>query len=191
MIQHLRVCKHKNIGLVILATLPILSLEAVQVLADSPAAVLTFSKQYSAERSAPVVNDYVKYDVTILDKSNMPIENQILWVSFMSKDGITSVHTTFQIPRIAPNEEAVLHLGPFKMREAGEHLLFLGINSIGNSSLPNEVSLNYDSTEPIDRVQVSLPGESRGLGALALLAGSAAIIAIVTIIVIYRHKRRQ
>ncbi len=146
---------------------------------DSATADLTWSKQYVSSGTMPLVNEYVRYDVTITNNAGVPIENKVLWVSFVSAGSKTQVHTAFAIPALEAGSSTMLNLGPFKMREAGEHYLFIGINGDGIPTLPNEVTLNYEPSDPVDRFMVYEPtGMSVIPIAVSIAAGGAALSAL-------------
>jgi len=146
---------------------------------DSASVDLNWSKQHVSSGTMPLVNEYVRYDVTITNRASVPIENQVLWVSFVSAGGKTQVHTAFAVPTVEAGSSTTLNLGPFKMREAGEHYLFMGINSYGNLAFPNEVALNYQPSDPVDKFMVYKPTEMQAIPvAMSIAAGGAALGAL-------------
>jgi hypothetical protein len=155
---------------------------------SSPSAEIKFLKSYSGSETGPTINKYIQYDVSIKNTSNIPITNQSLWVSFTSEGGKTDVYTSFHVQNLLSGDSKLLHVGPFKMRESGQHSLYLGMNRDGNSSLQNDVSLNYEPNVPVDRFQVSetttvpwiIPGAF-----FSIIVG----VAILASFVYYRKKR--
>lgn len=146
---------------------------------DSATADLAWSKQYVSSGTMPLVNEYVRYYVTITNRAGLPIENQVLWVSFVSAGSKTQVYTTFAIPTLEAGSSTTLNLGPFKMREAGEHYLFMGIKGDGNPALPNEIMLNYERSDPVDKFMVYEPTESQVIPiAVSIAASGAAVTAL-------------
>ncbi|MGI0024119.1 MAG: hypothetical protein ACREA4_03110 [Nitrososphaera sp.] len=146
---------------------------------SSGAADLTWSKQYSSSGTIPLVNEYVRYDITITNSADTPIKNQALWVSFASGGGETRVHTALAVPTLEAGSSTAVHLGPFKMREAGEHHLFMGMNSDGDPTLPNEIMLNYEPTEPVDKFIVYEPTHTQIIPvAVSVVAGGAVLSAL-------------
>ncbi len=122
----------------------------------------------------PVAGDYVRYDITIENTGTLPIGGQKLWVEFSPEQGEGS-SAVFEMPAIAPGDSAQLHIGPFKMHSAGEHLLTLGVNSQGDPSLPDDVAL--DIAGPADSVTAYSPSVATALPAgMGLIAAGAGFI---------------
>jgi hypothetical protein len=168
-------------------------LTALQALesAATPVVELSFTKRYSSLGILPRVNDYVSYDFTIKNISSEPLQNQSLWVTFVSESNVTSVHTKFHLPLVQPNAQTLLHLGPFKMREAGQNSLYLGINRDGDSSLANDVSLNLNLEMPVDSVTVYDQAAINVVifGSLSVVSGIVVIIVIMVLLPLYRRKK--
>jgi hypothetical protein len=155
------------VTLLALAVLPALAQQDMQ-------AELSISHTVQSQNLLPVVGDYVRYDVTIENTGSLPIEGQKLWVRFATAQGEGS-DAVFQISYIAPGASAQLHLGPFKMHSAGEHLLTLGANSEGDPGLPNDVAL--DVSGPADSVTAYSPAVAATLPAsMGLIAAGAGFI---------------
>lgn len=183
-ILHRAACLYLNI---MASTLLMSSLFLDPALGSEAAASIKWSKDYSSQGIAPVVNDYVSYELNISNVSDMPIENQSLWVSFVSEGGKTSVQTKFRVDNIDSKEQLLLHLGPFKMRETGEYNLYLGMNRQGDSSLPNEIALNYGQVEPVDSFVVY---ESTTIQVVIPVAISL-VLAGVSALVFISHRKKK
>lgn len=179
----------KTIELAVLAFILLFG-SAAFAIQNIPSAEITLSKRYSGSEIVSVLNEYIQYDVSIKNTSNVPITNQSLWVSFSSSGGKTDVYTSFHVENLFSGDSRLLHLGPFKMRESGEHSLFLGMNRDGNSSLQNDVSLNYEPTVPVDRFHVSESTAFQWIipaGFLSIVGGAA----ILASLIYYRKKKRD
>jgi hypothetical protein len=153
------------LALLAVAVLPALAQQGMQ-------AELSISRTVQSQGLLPAVGDYVRYEVTIENTGSLPIEDQKLWVRFAPAQGEGS-SAVFQLPDIAPGTSAQLHLGPFKMHSAGEHLLALGANSEGDPSLPDGIVLNVSGqADPVTAysptVAATLPA---GMGLIAAGAG--------------------
>ena len=175
-----------------LISIPFLTLlGSLEADAIAPSVELSFEKHYSSTGILPRVNDYVSYDFTITNISNEPMENQSLWVTFVSENNVTSVHTRFYLPTIQPNEQALLHLGPFKMREAGQNNLYLGINREGDPSLANDLSLNVIPEMPVDSITVydQTAVNMVIFGSLSAVSGIIVIVFLIVLLSRYRHKK--
>jgi hypothetical protein len=61
----------------------------------------------------------------------------------MSHNNKTHSFASYSIPLLESDESVILHLGPFKILDGGEHRLLLGMNSEGSSSRENEMMLGY------------------------------------------------
>lgn len=168
-----------------------LLVNAVSAGASLPSANITLSRQYSSHGIEPMVNEYVSYDLSIQNTSDNPLENQSLWVAFVSKGGVTSVQTAYSVPRISPGETAILHLGPFKMRESGEHELHLGMNRLANPSLQNDVLLDHDPTVPADRFEVKEAVTAQGLILTALFSSLGAVTIFTSVAYFMNKKKKQ
>ncbi|HEX2015043.1 MAG TPA: hypothetical protein VLA68_07430 [Nitrososphaera sp.] len=168
---------------VLLSSIPVANCQNESV----SVAEITWSKKYPSSGFAPVVNEYVQYDVTVLNTGDTPIENQSLWVSFVSRGGETRVNTAFSVPLIDSGERTMLHLGPFKMRGTGDHSLFLGMNGQADSSLPNEVGIGHDPMIPVDTFTVYDPT----LIQLIPIATSSAAAGIAILVGLVYFQRRK
>ncbi len=173
---------------ILLSTFILLSGTAVIADQNIPSVEIGFTKHFSGFGIVPTLNEYVLYDVNIKNTSNIPITNQSLWVSFTSREGKTNVHTSFSIPGLLEGGKGLLHLGPFKMRETGEHDLFVGINGQGNSSMPNEVSFNYAASRPIDTIIVY---DATLIQIVMPVALSLVIGGVTTVAVLFLHYKRK
>ncbi len=179
----------KEAVIIAVLTLILLSGQGAVTSQNVPNVEITLSRLHSGSETLPTVNDYVQYDVSIKNTSDIPVTNQSLWVSFTSSGGKTSVSTAFSVQNLLSGESKSLHLGPFKLREAGEHRLNMGMNSQGNSSLPNEISSNYGLNDPVDRFTVFETTNQL----LVPIIGSSIIAAAAVLIGIslYRNKKRK
>jgi hypothetical protein len=163
---------------------------ALNQMTQNRTAVLTFSKTYDGSLTMfplPLVHHYVRYDITIKNTGNVPLENQLLWTHFVSTGGRTNDSAVFAIPRLFPEETTVVHLGPLKMLEGGEHSLFLGINPEGKMNVPDYVLTNYSPAEPVDSFMVfdTLQLDLAALGISAVAIGSGILAGLL----IYRSTR--
>jgi len=147
---------------------------------------LTLSKEYPTS-FWPIEQQYVMYDLRIHDIGTNDIQNQILWMRFTSKSGMTLHESKYPLPLMHPGDYALLHLGPLKMHDSSSHMLFVGINEIGDSSTPNSVGiLNSDPATPIDSFQVF-----EQLTLERILVGSILSISGLGIVVSYFVFRRS
>jgi hypothetical protein len=120
-------------------------------------AEITVSRSFPSSGLLPASHEYVRYNVVVKNTGSKPITNQSLWVSFVSFGGKTHTSAAYAIPSTKPNEEQTLHLGPFKMHEAGMHSLYLGINSKSNSTLENELDIGKKPGDVFDSFVVYDP----------------------------------
>lgn len=119
---------------------------------DQVVAEIMWSKQYSSQSFLPTVNEYVMYDVTLKNIGDLVLEGQSLAVTFVSEGRKTDLHTSYSIGMLLPGESTVLHLGPFKMRESGEHSLFLGMRNADASEAV--IIANLDGSKAVDSFMV-------------------------------------
>ncbi|GEM_PF-3475812 len=107
------------------------------------------SKRFSSGY-LPVVDEYVEYQIKLTNDESIPIQNQSLWALFTSKDNRTHSSGSYTIVSLNSNDSETFFLGPYKMRETGEHYLFLGMNRKGDPSLPNGILVNFQPNSPVD-----------------------------------------
>ena len=127
-------------------------------------------QEISVLRQSPAiieVGDYVSYEATVAN-AGASAEGETLQVRFVSAGGESDSRAEFTIPSLAPGQTKQLHLGPFKVAEAGEHFLYLGT----------------ESAEPTD----SFIAYSDGAGNVAV-AGAAVAGAGGALVVWYLKKR--
>lgn len=138
-------------------------------------AELSISRTIQSQGLLPAAGDYVRYDVTITNTGSSAIEGQRLWADFAPAQGAGS-SASFAVPAISPGSNVQLHLGPFKMHVAGEHMLRLGVNGQGDPGTPDEVTLN--TAGPADSITAYSPAVSAtlpvGMGLIAAGAGFVA-----------------
>lgn len=158
----------------------LLGASAAFPLPGNPSAEMILSKHYSGTEVTPMINEYVEYDLSIKNTSDVPIENESLWISFTSTGGRTNVSTSFSVQNLSPGDSKVLHLGPFKLREAGEHSLFMGMNTQAKSSLPNEISISHEPDRPFDTFTVyePVPIQVTVAGIVSIVLGIGIILGI-------------
>jgi len=141
---------------------------------------LTFSKEYPASLW-PIEEQYVKYDLRLHNIGTSVIQNQTLWMRFTSQSGMTLHESNYLVPLMHSGDYALLHLGPLKMHDSSNHMLFVGINKLGDSSAPNSVSiLNSDPATPID----SFPVYSQ-IALLRMLVGSVLSVSGLGIVILF------
>jgi hypothetical protein len=87
-----------------------------------PADLEIVSKRYSSGY-LPAVGSYVEYEVKLTNEGSLVLENQSLRVSLISDGNRTHSEATYSVPLLGPGDSKILHLGPFKMEEEGEHRL--------------------------------------------------------------------
>ena len=88
-------------------------------------------QEISVLRQSPAIieaGDYVSYEATVANAS-ASAEEETLQVRFVSAGGESDSRAEFTIPSLAPGQTKQLHVGPFKVAEAGEHFLYLGTES--------------------------------------------------------------
>jgi hypothetical protein len=153
---------------------------------------LTLSKEYPSSLW-PVEQQYVKYDLHLRNLGTSDLQNQVLWSRFTSESGKTLHDSTFMIPELHAGDTTVLHLGPFKMHDGSSHMLFVGMNRLGDSGIPNDVNiLNISPTSPIDSFGVISKGTLQNLiiGSILLVAGFG-IMVIYLVFTALRKKQEQ
>ena len=88
-------------------------------------------QEISVLRQSPAIieaGDYVSYEATVAN-AGASAEEETLQVRFVSAGGESDSRAEFTIPSLAPGQTKQLHVGPFKVAEAGEHFLYLGTES--------------------------------------------------------------
>jgi hypothetical protein len=89
-------------------------------------------QEISVSRQSPAIieaGDYVSYEATVTN-AGAPASEGALQVHFVSAGGKSDSRAEFTIPSLAPGQTKQLHLGPFKVVEAGEHFLYLGTENV-------------------------------------------------------------
>jgi hypothetical protein len=149
---------------------------------------LTLSKEYPAI-FFPMEQEYVRYDLRIINLGTTELQNQVLWTRFTSDSARTLHESKYALPDLHPGDSALLHIGPLKMHDTSDHMLFVGINRNGDSGLPNEVSmLGVSPGMPIDSFQVfgQETLERIVIGSVISVSGLGIII---TYLVFWRSKK--
>jgi hypothetical protein len=135
-------------------------------------AELSLERTVQSAGLLPAAGEYVRYDLVITNSGGSEIAGQKLWVDFAPAQG-EGTSAVFTVPAVPPGKSVQLHLGPFKMHEAGEHFLALGMNAQGDPNAPDEVSL--DTGRPADSVTAYSPALAAtlpvGIGVAAAGAG--------------------
>ncbi|AIF83502.1 conserved repeat protein [Candidatus Nitrososphaera evergladensis SR1] len=152
------------------------------------AAELSLERQVQSQGLFPAAGDYVRYDVTIRNTGPSAIEGRSLWVDFVPmRGGHEGSSAKFEVPLLAPGASAQLHLGPFKLHDAGEYALYVGINRGGDATSPDDLALNTQPDVPLDSVTALDP-----ITAMALPAGMGIAAAGVALLawLFYARKRR-
>ena len=89
-------------------------------------------QEISVSRQSPAIieaGDYVSYEANVTNAGAATWEGT-LKVHFMSAGGKSDSRAEFAIPSLTPGQTKQLHLGPFKVTEAGEHFLYLGTENV-------------------------------------------------------------
>ena len=147
---------------------------------------ISVSRNIQSRGLIVATGDYVQYEITVTNSGQSEINGQSLWVRLETEGGKTSSQASFSIPRLALGQSAQIHAGPFKTHEAGEHSLYLGINSQGSPEKPDSVSTNLAPGAPVDSFIVYSPALATSLPIGAGLAAAGA--AIISIIFFRRRK---
>lgn len=158
------------------AMMTLVALFAVAVLAawaqQDMQAGLSLERTVQSAGLLPAAGEYVRYDLVITNTGGSEIVGQKLWVDFAPAQG-EGTSAVFTVPAVPPGKSVQLHLGPFKMHEAREHFLTLGMNAQGDPNAPDEVSL--DIASPADSVTAYSPVLAAtlpvGIGVAAVGAG--------------------
>lgn len=89
--------------------------------------------EISVSRQSPAIieaGDYVSYEASVANTADASAEVS-LQVHFLSvAGGKSDSRAEFTVPGLAPGQTTELHLGPFKVAEAGEHFLYLGADKV-------------------------------------------------------------
>lgn len=144
------------------------------------------SRHVQLQGLLPATGDYVRYDVTVTNSGQSAITGESLWVKLESEGGRTDSQASFSIPDLSPGQSAQIHAGPFKTLEAGEHSLYLGINTLGSPDQADDVPINLASGAPADSFTIYSPALAT---ALPIGAGLAAAGAALLSIFFFRRKR--
>ena len=135
-------------------------------------AELSLERTVQSAGLLPAAGEYVRYDLVIANSGGSEIAGQKLWVDFSPARG-EGTSAVFTVPALPPGKSVQLYLGPFKMHEAGEHFLTLGMNAQGDPGAPDEVSLGIAG--PADSVTAYSPALAAtlpvGIGVAAVGAG--------------------
>lgn len=149
------------------------------------AAEISVSRHLQSGGFVPVAEEYADYEITMKNNGSVAIDNQSLWVHFFSANGKSNSQGTFAIASLAPGETRQFHIGPFKMRETGEHCLFVGVNREGEVGAPNQVALNYNPARCADSFIVYTPM------LVIFLPTGIGIAAAGAIFIVWRFKRER
>lgn len=134
-------------------------------------AELSLERHVQSKGLFPAAGDYVRYDVTVKNIGSSSIEERSLWANFVpvqnggGGDVEEGSSARFEVPSLAPGASAQLHLGPFKLHGAGEHVLYVGINREGDAKSPDDVALNTRPGVPVDSVSALDPAAAAALPA--------------------------
>lgn len=81
-------------------------------------------------RQSPAIiieaGDYVSYEATVTNAGGAAPGEGTLQAHFVSAGGKSDSQAEFAVPPLAPGQSKHLHLGPFKVAQAGDHFLYLG-----------------------------------------------------------------
>lgn len=127
----------------------------------------------------------MSYDVVVKNTGASSIEDQLLWVHFVSAKAKTDSKAAFSIPSLATDASATLHVGPFKMLESGEYCPHVGANKGGALEAPIQVTLNYMPNQCTDSITSYTPAFATLLIMDIILALAGAIF------VGWYHKKRK
>lgn len=152
-------------------------------------AELSLERHMQSQELLPAAGDYVRYDVTIKNTGQSAIKGMSLWVKFAPVQGSElGSSAKFEVPLVATGGSAQLHLGPFKLHEAGEHVLYVGINKAGDAQSPDEVALNTKPGVPVDSVTALEPAAAAALPVGIGIAASG--VGILAWVFFYVRKKR-
>lgn len=137
----------------------------------------------------PIAEEYLEYQIKVTNEGSVPIQNQSLWALFTSKGNHTHSFGKYAIVSLNSGQSKTFFLGPYKMREVGEHHLFLGVNKKGDPALPNEALLNFQPVSPVDSFLVFDRSfiQIIPIGLVLLISGAIIIIGVS----FYRRKRKM
>jgi hypothetical protein len=126
------------------------------------------SKRYSSGYF-PVADAYVEYDVELTNTADIPVKNQSLRVSLVSESNKTHSIASYSIPLLSSGESKILHFGPFKMQDEGEHRLLVEMNGENNSTGNASIDYQRDSfivyrQDAILTLLISIPLIATGAG---------------------------
>ena len=150
---------------------------------------LTTSKEYPSG-IWPVEQQYVKYDLQIRNVGTGDLQNEVLWVRFVSLSERTLHTSNFVIPELHSGDVTTLHLGPFKMIDSSDHTLYVGMNKHGDSSIPNDIIVQGSSPSvPLDSFKVfSQPAlQSITMGSIISVTG----IGVILMYFVWRIMRKR
>jgi len=147
---------------------------------------ISVSRSVQSQGLLAAAGDYVRYEITVTNSGRSEIADQSLWVRLASEGGRTNSQASFSVPDLEPGQSAQIHAGPFKTLEAGQHFLYLGINSHGSPDAPDGVSTNLPAGAPADSFLVYSPALAT---ALPVGAGLAAAGAVIISVIFFRRKR--
>jgi hypothetical protein len=128
-------------------------------------------QEVSVSRQAPLIIEaggYVAYDVTVTNAGDAATPEGVVAARFASAGGKSDSHAKFAVPPLLPGHSKQLHVGPFKVAEAGAHFLHL------------------DDGKPAD----SFVAYGRGTG-YSILAGVALVGAGAALLLVFRRYVRS
>lgn len=166
-----------------------LSADKIALANQDPQMTVGIVSKHFSSGYLPAAEEYVEYQIKLTNNGNVAIQNQSLWTLFESQGNHTHDVRSYIITSLNPGESKAFFLGPYKMREIGSHRLFLGVNTKGNPSLPNEVSLGFQPDNPVDSFFVYDTLFVQVLPTGIVLAISTVVI--IVFITLYRRKRRN
>lgn len=147
---------------------------------------ISISRHVQSQGLLPAVGDYVRYEISVTNSGQSAIAGQSLWVRLESEGGRTNSTASFSISSLEPGSKTVIHAGPFKTLEAGEHHLFVGINEDDDPSQEDDVLTNLAAGRPADSFGVY----SQALATtIPVGIGIASAGAIILTVVFSRRKR--
>lgn len=106
--------------------------QEVSVLRQSPNAIMIIE-----------AGGYVSYEAIVTNTGDAVADESVLYTRFVSAGGRSYSQAEFTVPSLSAGQSKHLHLGPFKVMQAGEHFLFLG--KADNSMNPADSFIAYGS----------------------------------------------
>lgn len=136
-------------------------------------------QEVTVSRQSPAIiieaGHYVSYEATVTNLGDASTGEGKLQAHFVSAAGGKSdSQAEFAVPPLAPGQSKQLHLGPFKVVQAGEHLLYVGMDNDDDDD--GDGSSGGGADELADSFVAYADGTGNAAVAGAAIAGAGGVL---------------